>query len=78
MMCGINGEPAHVECECNARLYVADNYGDNHVTFRCELEPGHEGSHCQDILQNGGLISVLWEIDERDKRQLTLVDEDLI
>lgn len=32
------GEPEDVDGECNARLYIGDNYGDNHATMRCQAD----------------------------------------
>lgn len=64
----MHGEPADVEGDCNARLYVADNYGDNHVTMRCQREPNHEGLH-HEIFGGGksGKVVVTWETDARVK-----------
>lgn len=54
--------------ECNARLYIADDYGDNHVTMRCSLSPNHDGPHCEEFARGGGhLVKVTWEKDERDE-----------
>jgi hypothetical protein len=34
-----------IEGQCNARLILGDDFGDNHCTFRCQLEPDHSGQH---------------------------------
>lgn len=61
------GEPEDVEGECNARLFIGDNYGDNHATMRCSLEPGHEGPHQERYNSQGsGKVLVEWEQDARD------------
>ena len=39
------GEPEDVNGECNKRLHIGDNFGDNHATMRCQLAPGHAGLH---------------------------------
>ncbi len=39
------GEPEDVEGQCNARLSIADDMGDNTAGMRCQLESGHEGPH---------------------------------
>jgi hypothetical protein len=39
------GESKDVDGECNARLEIGDDFGDNHATMRCQREPGHEGRH---------------------------------
>lgn len=57
-------EPKDVEGECNAHLYIADNFSDNHATMRCELKPEHEGMHHE--IYRGGTVIVLWEHDDRD------------
>ena len=55
------GPPGDVEGQCNAHLYIADDYGDNHGTMRCQLKKGHLGLH-QEIFDRG---TVTWEKDER-------------
>lgn len=57
------GEPEDEPGECNARLYVADNYGDNHATMRCQREPGHKGLHEERF--KGRDVVVTWAEDER-------------
>lgn len=52
-----------VSGECNALLYIGDDYGDNHATMRCQLSPGHEGKH-QEVFDNRD-VTVLWSVDER-------------
>ena len=59
------GEPEDVPGECNARLSIADNYGDNHATIRCQLEPGHGGMHTESF--RGRRALVMWAEDEREK-----------
>lgn len=58
------GEPNDVPGECNAHLYIGDNFGDNHATMRCQLPHGHEGRH-QEVFRYG-TVEVTWENDERD------------
>lgn len=61
------GEPEDKPGECNARLTIADNHGDNHATMRCQLEPGHPGLH-REVYQSaegGGRVVVVWEKDQR-------------
>lgn len=59
------GEPSDVDGECNAHLYIADNYGDNHATMRCQLESGHEGPHKEEFDRDGKPVVVTWHNDER-------------
>lgn len=59
------GEPSDVDGECNARLFLADNYGDNHATIRCQLAPGHEELH-QEKCRNG-TVTITWATDERKR-----------
>lgn len=62
------GEPADVPGDCNARLFVADNYGDNHATIRCQLAADHEGLHQERFVRHrGGEVVITWESDEREK-----------
>jgi hypothetical protein len=61
------GEPKDVEGECNARLYLGDDHGDNDVTFRCRLEPGHPGVHRETFGGAPGgnnLVVVEWQRDQ--------------
>lgn len=59
------GEPEDVTGCCNARILVGDNYGDNHATFRCELEPGHGGDHRETFRE--GTAVLMWTHDERHR-----------
>lgn len=52
-----------VEGECNAHLYIGDDYGDNSATMRCCLPSGHRGSHTE-VFRGGG-ATVTWILDER-------------
>ena len=68
------GPPEDVPGECNARLGIGDDYGDNTATMRCQLQPGHEGLHQEEFEANGGKVIVTWEkADEPRKPDL---DED--
>lgn len=55
--------------QCNARLYLADDCGDNHATIRCHLFPGHGGPHSESFerLHNHNKVAIMWTVDERDK-----------
>ena len=62
------GEPEDREGECNARLFIADNHGDNHATMRCQLKPDHTGPH-QEVYNAGSeafknTVLVSWECDQ--------------
>jgi hypothetical protein len=59
------GPPENVKGECNARLYLADDYGDNSCTIRCRLEPGHEGPHRESFQRGGEPVNITWVVDER-------------
>ena len=68
---GRYGEPEDVEGHCNARLYLADNHGDNHATVRCILPAGHDGPHqknfTRDLVKADDQkqhIIITWEHDE--------------
>lgn len=60
------GEPKDVEGECNAHLYIADDYGDNRATIRCQLPKGHDGEH-REVFERGssGEVVIRWQKDER-------------
>jgi len=63
------GPPKNVEGECNARLSIADDYGDNAATMRCQLAPGHDGPH-QETYDAGyhgtNTVVITWEKDSRE------------
>lgn len=64
------GEPKDVEGECNAHLYIGDNYGDGHATMRCQLPDGHDGPHRERYSHRGldgepGPVEITWEKDDR-------------
>lgn len=61
------GEPDDAEGECNARLFIGDNYGDNTATMRCQLVPGHEGVHKEEFERKGGKVTITWVADERER-----------
>ena len=61
----MGGEPEDVPGECNARVFIADNHGDNHVTMRCQLSLGHKGRHRETFGRVGNLVHVAWKKDER-------------
>jgi hypothetical protein len=61
------GEPEDVETECNARLFIGDNYGDGTATMRCQLAPNHDGLHKEEFDRDGGTVTITWAVDERKK-----------
>lgn len=61
------GEPSDVSGECNALLFIADNYGDNEATIRCQLPLGHDDVHREQFERRGGMVTITWASDERKK-----------
>ena len=61
------GEPKEVDGECNACLFIADNYGDGSATMRCQLALNHDGVHKEEFERAGGTVTVTWVADERKK-----------
>jgi len=60
----MSGPPKDVEGQCNAWLVIADDYGDNIATIRCQLKPGHEGLHLETYKDsNKGSVKITWEKD---------------
>mgnify|MGYP001612492560 CR=1 FL=1 len=57
--------------ECNAHLYIGDDYGDNHATMRCQELPGHPLPHREKFTHSRGSneIDVTWTIDEREENE---------
>lgn len=80
------GPPKDVPGKCNARLYIGDDFGDNHATMRCGLPPGHRGFHREEYSAYGGRVRVSWEKDEREPvailvangEERILYDEDVV
>lgn len=60
------GPPEDVDGQCNARLFLGDDFGDGTTTMRCPLAFGHEGPH-QELFhrETSGQVMVTWERDER-------------
>lgn len=59
------GPPKDIEGQCNAHCYIADGYGNNHVTIRCPLVPNHKDKHKE--VSRGGKLIIEWEEDERER-----------
>jgi hypothetical protein len=65
------------EGTCKARLHIADDFGDNSATIRCQLAEGHEGLHREEFqhtvyskdYKNHKINSVVvtWSEDEGDE-----------
>lgn len=51
--------------ECLAELYIADDFGDNEATIRCQLEHSHGGTHREEFERMGRPVVITWERDER-------------
>ena len=63
------GPPKDVKGECNARLFLGDDYGDNECTCRCMLKPGHTGPH-EERFERGpsekkNEVKIIWTVDEK-------------
>ncbi len=61
------GAPKDVIGECNARLYLGDDYGDNVCTIRCGLPVDHEGPHKEEFKRGGKPAVITWHVDEREE-----------
>jgi hypothetical protein len=61
------GEPTDESDECNARLFLADNYGDGTTTMRCQRSPHHEGLHQEQFERSGHMVTITWVVDERKR-----------
>jgi len=61
-----DGPPEDVKGECNAHLYISDDYGDNNATIRCQLPEGHDGPHKEEFERGGKPVTIQWEVDERE------------
>lgn len=60
-MGGVTDRPG----ECNARLFIYDDHGDNHATLRCGQPPGHPGPHQEVFQRDHGPVTVTWAGGER-------------
>ena len=47
--------------KCTAVVEVADDFGDNHATFTCELQEGHNGDHRETYMKNGGAVTLTFD-----------------
>jgi len=68
------GPPSDVKGQCNARLYLADDWGDNRLTLRCQLSLGHANPHEERFVKflqglkgkvTENAVTVQWTADER-------------
>jgi len=59
------GEPKDVDGQCNARLFLSDDYGDNDCTIRCQLSPNHTGLHEENFKHKGKPVKITWIFDEK-------------
>ncbi len=50
---------------CEAILYIADDYGDNEATIHCQLPEGHELPHKEEFERRGMPVLITWYADER-------------
>jgi hypothetical protein len=55
------GPPKDVEGECNERIELADDYGDNVCTIRCPLPKGHEGLHIEKFDYENCPVTISWD-----------------
>jgi len=59
-----------VKGECNARLFIGADHGEDTATFRCGLHAGHGGLHSAMYDANAGcdfpssMVSIKWVLDE--------------
>lgn len=61
------GPPSDKSGECNARLFISDDYGDNTATFRCQLTPKHKGCHTEKFTYDGNNpVVITWERGETE------------
>lgn len=52
---------------CESTLEMADDFGDNSVTYRCELPKGHDGQHRESgTHENTRLIPRIPEFEKAD------------
>jgi hypothetical protein len=61
------GSPEDVEGQCNAHLYISDDFGDNSATMRCQLTPNHEGPHKEVFQRFAKPVEITWYQDEKEK-----------
>lgn len=67
------GKPKDVPGQCNARLFLGDNYGDGTCTIRCQLLLNHEGFH-QEITGEDPVI-ITWKHDQREVSLICVIAE---
>lgn len=58
---------------CPATCEIADDYGDNHATMRCQLATGHDGPHREHF--RGMRCLLLWHETRAITAAATLYDE---
>ena len=61
------GPPKPIKGNCNAHLYIGDDFGDNCFTAQCALPEDHKGLHKIEFELRKVIIT--WEIDEREENE---------
>ena len=46
--------------QCVEKLELGDDFGDNSITFHCQLVGGHGGSHQESFNTHGAIVRVQW------------------
>lgn len=60
------GKPKNIDGNCNAVLYLGDDYGDGTCTIRCKLPEKHLENHKEIFLRNEKEVIITWVDDERE------------
>ncbi len=59
--------PQDVSGECNAKLYLGDDFGDNVCTVRCQLPIEHSSPHKEEFQRSDKPVTITWFVDEEEK-----------
>ena len=60
------GKPKDIEGECNAHLYIGDDFGDNVATARCQLKEDHVGPHREVFRLDEQPVIITWFEDDKE------------
>jgi hypothetical protein len=61
---------------CNKTLVMGDDFGDNSITFMCQLPAGHEGSHYEEGDMGYDQIHLPYKVSWEGTNEIPSPDKD--
>ena len=61
-----DGSETYIHEGCVKVISIADDYGDNSATIKCQLGKNHEGPHEERFERKGGIVVINWDDESSD------------